>query len=597
MEPHQEVESASPVSPAYQARPLRGRVLRKLLAASGITVVLAAVGFSLVYGGKVYPGVSVNGVYLGGLDRAAARAAVNKRLEDFKLESIPVQYNNVSLRLLPFKFGLEYDVNQAVDLALEQGRQGDWQQRLWAEVRAIAGKPTNIALYTYDDSQLKPYLDDLGSSINQPVADASFNVSGSSVTVNAGSEGTRLNLGGLILQLKDRLSAMSTEGITAPVGKVSPIVDTAGLESVRAQAAAYLQGDLTLTAAGKTFTVPTSDIAGWLQLSRALPKRFEETHNITDFNPAALPVKLALNEDKIGQYVALVAKSIDRPAVNAQLEIQDGKAVVFKPSSAGQGLDKDAAFTAIKNALSSASSRELALEVKTVKPDVSEDSLNDLGIKELISEGITYFPHSTAARITNVRVGASKFNGVLIKPGQTFSFNSILGEVTAENGYTSQPVILNDHVEDQLGGGLCQVSSTAFRAALNAGFPITARANHSFAVSYYTEPFGVPGVDATIYLPAPDFKFVNDSGSYILIQTILDTVHNTLKFDFYGTKAKSGEIRGPFFVTGSTDATQPSHTVFYRDVKDLSGKVIKTDTFNSYYQASTDFPVVSQFGN
>ena len=182
---------------------------------------------------------------------------------------------------------------------------------------------------------------------------------------------------------------------------------------------------------------------------------------------------------------------------------------------------------------------------------------------------------------------------MLLKPGETFSFGKLLGDVGPETGYVPELVILGDHEEMQYGGGLCQVSSTAFRAALAAGLPITERVNHAFAISYYTWPYNVPGLDATIYYPIVDFKFVNDTGHYILMQTIMSGYD--LKFDFFGTKTKSGVIRGPEFVSGSNDAKQASHTVFYRDVLDLTGAVIKTDKFDTYYKPSTDFPVTKQF--
>jgi vancomycin resistance protein YoaR len=119
--------------------------------------------------------------------------------------------------------------------------------------------------------------------------------------------------------------------------------------------------------------------------------------------------------------------------------------------------------------------------------------------------------------------------------------------------------------------------------------PIDERENHSFAISYYQWPYNAPGVDATIYYPQVDLKFTNNTGHYILIQTIMSGDH--LTFNYYGTKVESGVIRGPYFVTGSNNATQASHTVFYRDVLNTAGQVTSTDTFNSYYQPSTDFPV------
>ena len=201
---------------------------------------------------------------------------------------------------------------------------------------------------------------------------------------------------------------------------------------------------------------------------------------------------------------------------------------------------------------------------------------------------MTTFPGSSHNRLNNIQVGAARFQGVLIKPDEVFSFGAQMGPVGPEQGYLPGLVILNDHEENQYGGGMCQVSSTLFRAALLAGLPIVERHPHSFAVGFYTAPFGVPGVDAAIFYPGTDLKVKNDTGHYILIQTILSGT--TLKFDLYGTKTKEGQLRGPTFLEGTNDATKPSKTVFYRDVL-VNGQVTKTNTFTSYYRSSLDFPI------
>ena len=293
----------------------------------------------------------------------------------------------------------------------------------------------------------------------------------------------------------------------------------------------------------------------------------------------------------MSDYLTTLTDQINVVPVDAQLTISGDKAVVFAQSRDGKTLDTTKSSDVILAQLSAGSTAAIPLTVAVTKAEVSDDNIDKLGIKELISEGATYFPGSPSNRLQNIRVGAAKFNGILIKPGQNFSFNEYLGDVDAANGYAPGLVILGDREEMQYGGGLCQVSSTAYRAALLAGLPITSRSSHSFAVDYYTAPYGVPGVDATIYLPQPDMRFTNDTGKYILMQTQM--VGTTLKFFFYGTKVKSGAIRGPFFVTGSNDATKPSQTVFYRDVLDLAGKVVKTDTVNTYYKSSLDFPITA----
>jgi vancomycin resistance protein YoaR len=274
--------------------------------------------------------------------------------------------------------------------------------------------------------------------------------------------------------------------------------------------------------------------------------------------------------------------------------MQDDQLTVSQASHGGVKVDQDAAITDILASLKkSGDDRQVNLQLQTTAAEVNETNLANLGIKELISTGETMFPGSSSSRLINIRAGAKRFNNVLLKPGETFSFGKILGDVGPETGYVPELVILADHEEKQYGGGLCQVASTAYRAALLAGLPITERHNHSFAVSFYTAPFGVPGVDATIYYPQVDLKFTNDTGSYILIQTLMQGTN--LKFFYYGTKTKTGVIRGPEFISGTTDATLPSKTVFYRDILDLAGNVTKTDTVTTSYKSSKDYPVVKQF--
>jgi vancomycin resistance protein YoaR len=162
---------------------------------------------------------------------------------------------------------------------------------------------------------------------------------------------------------------------------------------------------------------------------------------------------------------------------------------------------------------------------------------------ELISEGKSKFAGSSAARITNIAVGAAQFDGLLIAPGETFSFNHYLGEVTAEKGYAESIIIWGNETRADVGGGLCQVSTTAFRAAFWAGLPITKRWPHTFRVSYYEPP---KGLDATIYSPTVDLKWVNDTGQFILIRTQVDREQKTLTFRFYGlSPGRTVEMDGP----------------------------------------------------
>jgi vancomycin resistance protein YoaR len=169
------------------------------------------------------------------------------------------------------------------------------------------------------------------------------------------------------------------------------------------------------------------------------------------------------------------------------------------------------------------------------------DELQDRGIREIVAIGESNFSGSSNARKINVKAGAAKFNGSIIKQGGIFSFNDILQDVDAESGFVEELVIKGNETLKEQGGGVCQVSTTAFRAALTGGLPITIRRSHSYAVPYY-KPYGL---DATIYLGAQDFRFKNDTQGDLLIQTF--TEDDNLFFVFYGTDdGRNVQLEGPF---------------------------------------------------
>jgi vancomycin resistance protein YoaR len=172
---------------------------------------------------------------------------------------------------------------------------------------------------------------------------------------------------------------------------------------------------------------------------------------------------------------------------------------------------------------------------------VYNKELRKQGIKEIIAIGESNFEGSSWARRKNISVAAALYNGIIIPQGKIFSFNEILKDVSEKSGFAKELVIKGNKTEKEYGGGVCQVSTTIFRAAFLGGLDIRRRRSHSYAVPYY-KPHGL---DATIYLDVQDFKFKNDTTGDILIQTIIDK--NTIKFVFYGTRDdRTVEIEGPF---------------------------------------------------
>jgi vancomycin resistance protein YoaR len=281
--------------------------------------------------------------------------------------------------------------------------------------------------------------------------------------------------------------------------------------------------------------------------------------------------------------ITQIASEIDQPAESAKLVIENDWAKEFNPGQDGQAVDTHK----LRNQLLAPTGDEINVPVLISYPQNTLASTNNRGIKELVAIGESDFSGSTAARIHNVEVGASRFNGLIIKQGEEFSFNKYLGEVDGQHGFLPELVIKRTGVVPEFGGGLCQVSSTAFRGAMNAGLNITARRNHSFAVHYYAPQ----GTDATIYPGVQDLKFINDTPADLLVRTRIDIPNKKLYFDYYGTKDdRIVELDGPYQydkkANGAMKATWTKRVT-------LNGHTTE-QVFNSTYQPPALFETTTQ---
>lgn len=555
---------------------------------------LTTVSLRVAYANRLYPGIWGHGTYLGGLSTQAAAELLAKESDAYTKQPILLQTESKTVALKPADIGLHYDNPKLVESLMQLGREGSTIEQVstqWALLLGMRGREE--AQLSFNAEALANQAIALNSKVATPSVNARYEAKNGAITFVNGQAGTRLDFAALGLAFYDRVSQLSDEPVQVALTRTDPAVDNTTLEANKDLAQSYIAKPLQLSFADKTWAVEPTTTLSWLHSTRSPQAQVYSRSLVSEAYPM-LESTTTLDFDKgaIDSYLTTISKDIDQAAVDAQLNVTEGRATIFVASKDGRKLEvaktRDAILASLR---STEAQRTVAMSVTILKPTVNEESINNLGIKELLSEGVSYFPGSSANRLTNVRVGAARYNGVLLKPGEVFSFGKLLGPVGAEQGYKKSLIILEDREVEDYGGGLCQVSSTAFRAALMAGLPILERTNHAFAISYYTAPYGVPGVDATIYYPPVDFKFRNDTDAHILIQT--EMVGTTLKFRFYGTKKKEGVIRGPFFVSGDSDVNKPSHTVFYRDVL-VGGQVTKTDTFNTYYKSALDFPVAPE---
>ncbi len=286
------------------------------------------------------------------------------------------------------------------------------------------------------------------------------------------------------------------------------------------------------------------------------------------------------------EFIMEAAKKINVDSINPVLKIEDNLAVEFTPPQTGVKINVYKTAMETLNALQS-DKASLEMTAYESEPQISLSSTNDLGINELLAEGVSSFKGSPKNRRHNITVGVEKFKGLIIKRGEEFSFNKYLGPVDGENGFLPELVIKKEGTVPEFGGGLCQVSSTAFRAAMNGGLPISQRRNHAYAVQYYSPQ----GTDATIYPGVVDLKFINDTPGAILIWAY-EKDKNTLVFDFYGTKdSRKVVLEKPIQYDRKPDGSMKA--AWTRTVT-KDGET-STSTFKSVYQSPALFHKTEEF--
>lgn len=249
--------------------------------------------------------------------------------------------------------------------------------------------------------------------------------------------------------------------------------------------------------------------------------------------------RIEYDTTELKDFLTLSEEKYNLPAKNALFKFEKGKVVEFRKETDGLKInssqflqDFDKIITSFKTDISN---KKIVLNSEVIKPEIKLTDINEFGIEEFIAEGKSDFTHSIPQRIHNLTLAASKFNGVLIPKGKELSFNETVGDISSLTGYQPAYIIKEGKTVLGDGGGVCQVSTTLFRAALNAGLPIIERNAHAYRVGYY-ENDSKPGFDATVYAPTVDLKIKNDTQAYILIETGVDEEKNILYFRLYGKK-------------------------------------------------------------
>lgn len=325
------------------------------------------------------------------------------------------------------------------------------------------------------------------------------------------------------------------------------------------------------------------------QISSKLYQKTGTLFNLTSF---AINSNIEYDKQVLDQFLSGTEEKYNIPAKNALFNFDQGRVVNFRKEESGVEVDAKKFYEdfaqIIVNLKNDIQNKNISLKVNTIKPEVTLSQANNFGIEELIGEGVSDYSHSDPDRIYNLTLATSKFNGVLMLKDKEFSFDDTVGEISQLTGYKRGYIIKGGKTILDDGGGVCQVSTTFFRAALNAGLPVTERHAHAYRVIYY-ENDAKPGFDATIYPPSVDLKVKNDTPAYILIQTEVVPDKNLIYFRFYGKKdGRKSEISNIKLY----DVTPPNEPQYKDDPVLKKGVTKQIEVAHWGAKASFDYKVI-----
>lgn len=536
-----------------------------------LVVSLTFVGSRLWYAGRILPGVSVQGIDLGGLTPHEAAVELVLKLTYPLSGKIVLRDADRMWVVAPGDLGFSIDPQATAQAAFRIGREGFIDSRIRDQIDSAYSGARVAPILVYDQRAAFRYFEHLAKEINRPAVDASLSLNGSDVIVTPGQPGRELDIPATLALVGVQMQTLQDGVIALPVHESAPVILDASAEAELARRilSAPLVLDLPGSEAGRDgapWTIEVHQLASMLAIEKA-------------DTPEGPRYQVRLREDLIRGYLAQIAPGLVRSPRNARFIFNDDtrQLEVLENSVTGRQMDAEKSVQVIQEKLR-AGEHNISLEMIYRDPPVTDQMTGEqLGITELVHAETSYFRGSSAARLQNIAAAAAKFHGLMVAPGETFSMASAIGDITLDNGFAEALIIIGGQTIKGVGGGVCQVSTTLFRGVFFAGFPVVERHAHAYRVGYYEQTArgrdaNLAGLDATVFVPIVDFKFVNDTPYWLLMETYVNGYSLTWKF--YST---SDGRRVDWTTTGPTNIVEPPEPL-YRENPDLAlGEIKQVD--------------------
>ncbi|KRC66442.1 hypothetical protein ASE12_17715 [Aeromicrobium sp. Root236] len=548
---------------------------RRILLGAVLVVGVLYVGGYFLTGSRMPANATIGGVDVSGMSPADARTAVDKALTPNVDREIVLTHGKTEFRIKPKAAGLALDLDRTIS---EAGGERSWKPA--DMVGLFFGDHKTDPALDVDDAKLQSSIGTIGEAVNREVVEAQ-------ITFPDGKPKAREPKAGRVIARADAANAIreaylvSDEPVKVPTAVVEPAVDSDGLaDAMKTIAKPAVSAPITIRVGDKKVSLPVTAYAP------ALVVRVKDNK-----------LQPYLDAKKLAGPLTDSTTGIGKKAVDATVTIKNGKPVVM-PGKEGVGLQpKEMAVKLLPALTESGSKRAVEVEAKVVEPLFTTADAKALKIKQKISKFETHFPYAEY-RNTNQSRAAELIDGTILKPGETFSFNNIVGERTAANGFVTGTVINGGVFREELGGGVSQVATTTYNAGFFGGMDDVEHHPHAFYINRYPV-----GREATVYFGSLDLRFKNPTKYGVLVHAYVikstPSSPGTMHVELWSTKVwdiKAGESarrngRTPGKQYDDTDRCVPQDPIpgfdidiyryFYK-----GGKKVKTETDTATYQAA-----------
>lgn len=527
-----------------------------------VIVVLAILVDSAVYYNKVHSGVSVAGIDLGGQTKTEAAATLQGVVDQAQNSPITLTYDQQSWTLMPTAAGATIDVQGAVKAAMGVTRDGNFFSDIGTRWKLYFSQRDLSIAGGVDGDKLTGFVAGLAKEIDVAPVDAALSIENGQIKVVESVEGKAVDQAALAGTLENLLVTLHSTTVPVPVVITEPAVKAEDNAAAQKQAETMISGPVVLKHGLNTWTVTAQEIASYMGFTS------KDVNGVSTLVPE-------MDATKLQPLLTLVGPAVASEPVNATFQSDGTKAWVVDGKD-GEQLDSEATAKAITEATLKTGDRTVEVVTKKQEPDLTTQEAKDMGISDLLSTYTTKYTGSSARQV-NVKITTEYATNVMMAPGEEYDFDKQIGPRTPARGYKLAPGIVGPNtLEDVLGGGICQVSTTMFNTVIEAGLKVTKRFNHSIYIDHYPK-----GRDATVTAGGKNLRFVNDTDHYIWIRGTSNGITTTISI--YGTNdgRKSKITVGDFYnVSGKStvtvlDATLKSGRTVVED-KGQTGKSLKT---------------------